>query len=275
MISQNHERSSFAVVVTIWALLGVPAPGALVLGLLGGWAGDWPDIDHEGASVTRSLRWLPYRFEVQHDAKTGEIKYKTSGPKGKRRRRQAWKVYYFPSWQMHRFWCTLSAAVYDRCATDLDRRDQNRKWGAAFRVHRGFTHSLWCALLVGGAWWAVLDLWSVWEPLGPLFGNLAPVPVLIGATVALGMFSHVCGDGCTDFAVAPLAPCWKWKGRRYVRMGLWEPLRFKVSKTVELKFIKPIITGLSWLAVVGAFGGPVDILISSGQFISNIWTALA
>jgi membrane-bound metal-dependent hydrolase YbcI (DUF457 family) len=267
LLSRNHELSAFACVCLSASLTGVPPTGALLLGLLGAWAGDWPDIDHAGATATRSLRWIPYWRRHPRDKKTGDYKRRKDG-------RLAVKVLWFPSHQVHTFFCWLSGWIWDRCATPLDRADRNKLWGPAFRVHRGFTHSVWCAGLVGLVWWAALAPWDVWTPLAPIFGA-APVPVLVGEAVALGMVAHIVGDGCTDFGVAPLAPVWKWRGRRYVRMGLWEPLRFKVSKSVETLLVAPVCGALVAYSVAGAFLGPQHVVSSLWAFGTDLWSRLA
>lgn len=267
MIARNHELSAFAVVCVSASLVGVPASGAVVLGCLGAWAGDWPDIDHHGAAVTKSLRWIPYWIDFKRDAKTGLVKLRKDG-------RAIWSARCFPSLQVHGFFCWLSALIYDRFATPLDRKDSNRAWGPAFRVHRGFTHSIWCALLGGLVWWAALEPWSIWFGLAPMFGA-TPVPVLVGETVALGMIAHVGGDACTDFGVSPLAPVLKWKGRRYPRMGLWEPLRFKVNKWVEKHIITWLCSVLVVLSMVAAFSGPGRMLQGLGELVGDLWGRLS
>lgn len=266
MIARNHETSGFAV-ACLWATLsGVPAPGALVLGLLGAWAGDWPDIDHAGATATKSLRWLPYWLVFPRD-KHGDYRHRKDG-------RIVWEVRWFPSWPVHRFFCWLSAAIYDRCATELDRKDTTQGWGPAFRVHRGFTHSIWCAGLTGLAWWAVLAPVQALEAFAPLFGA-QPVAALAGQAVAIGMLTHIGGDGCTDFGISPVAPVWKVNGRRYPRMGLPEPVRFKVNKWVETAFITPVCAALALYAVAGAFFGPERVLYALWGLIEGLWHVIA
>jgi hypothetical protein len=272
MLARNHELSAFAATALAAAVSGVPPLGALALGLLGGWAGDWPDIDHDSATVTRSLRWVPYWRDHPRDKKTGDYKRDKRG-------RIVSKWRYFPSRQVHQFFCWISAWIWDRCATAADRRDTNGSWGPAFRVHRGFTHSVWCAGFTGALWWALAEFGGAavhvpWDALAPVFGAVH-LPVLLGCTTAAGMIAHIGGDACTDFGVAPFAPLLKVQGRRYPHMGLWEPMRFKVNKSVETWVVAPLMSLLAVYAIAGALLGPEHVLVAAGDFISGIWVHLA
>jgi membrane-bound metal-dependent hydrolase YbcI (DUF457 family) len=156
------------------------------------------------------------------------------------------------------------------CATDLDRRNVAGDWGARFRVHRGFWHSLWGALLAGLVWYALvrygLQLAPPWVHNALTWFLDLPYPpeVVISGTVVVGMLGHVLGDSCTDFGTAPLAPVWYWRGRRYVRMGLWTPLRFKVGKPVEHGLITPLCTAAATGAAVGIWTSPWSLLALCG-----------
>jgi membrane-bound metal-dependent hydrolase YbcI (DUF457 family) len=275
MLARNHETSAFACVTLASTAVGVPWPGALVLGVLGAWAGDWPDIDHASATVTRSLRWIPYWIDFARDKKTGDYKRKKPG-KGWFYRTYVWKARCFPAVQVHGFCCWLSGAIYDRCATALDRADKNKLWGPAFRVHRGFTHSVWCAGLTGLAWWAAAAPWiDLWSTYTPIFGT-PDFPVLLGATLALGMLTHIGGDACTDFGVSPFAPLIKVNGRRYPRLALLpEPLRFKVNKSVELILIAPLCVALAGYSVLGAVFGAQNVLEGVVTLVGRVWSSLA
>jgi hypothetical protein len=271
VLSGNHEASAFAGTCLGAAYAGVPAPGALVLGLVGAWAGDWPDLDMPGATVTKSLRWIPYRRHYPRDPKTGDYKTRKDGSKKV-------EVRWFPSWPMHVALCRASAAIWDRWATELDRADKTKLFGPAFRVHRGFSHSFWLAGCTGLIWWALLSLvpWSAGSPerLTWIFGTVHPAG-LIALAITGGMIFHILGDGCTDFGVAPFAPLIKVAGRRYWHAGLWEPIRFKVSHAVEKMVIAPLIgVAASW-AVAGAFIGPDRVLQAIGDTGSALWSALA
>lgn len=255
MQAHNHESTTFAFVTTSALVVGARPLPALVLGIIGMWAADWPDIDAEKSRIISMLWFAPW----------------------------------FP-WAL-KWW---SAFVWDWCATEEDRRDRTR-WGYAFRVHRGFWHSLWGALATGIAWWSAiaygLSWWSGHEVLldrvSKWFGLGYPVQVLIPMVLTLGMVGHILGDGCTDFAVAPLAPVWKWKGRRYVRMGLWRPLRFKVGDLtrptkvgekakpgVEKLVITPLCVGLVCWSLLTLMFGLWDVRPLLGLPIGVIWALL-
>jgi membrane-bound metal-dependent hydrolase YbcI (DUF457 family) len=286
--------------VTMWAsATGVPPVGALVLGGLGAWTCDWPDIDHHGSVITKSLRWIPYRTQIKRD-KDGSILYHRPVPLPKRKPRKRWARYrwygahtlralgwsrrrpqrqtwWFPSQQVHGGMCALSAAIYDRCATPADRRDCAGMQGPAFRIHRGFAHSLWCALITGALWCALLLVVGTWHPglwssMHPMFG-VQEFPVLFGETVVLGMCTHVCGDGCTDYGISPFAPLIKVGDRRYPRLGLLpELLRFKVSQRVEKTLIAPLCVLWALMAVPAAFLGPERVLGALGRTATSIWS---
>lgn len=222
MQAANHEMSTFALVSVSAHVAGAPPWSALVLGLLGAHVSDWPDIDAERSRIISMLWWAPFL--------PGALQ-------------------------------AFSAIVWEACATEADRRNTAQGWGPRFRVHRGFWHSLWGALLTGLVWYALLTYGLLLAPAGVRnlltdFWALGyPTEVVISATMVVGMLGHVLGDSCTDFGTAPLAPVWKWNGHRYVKMGLWEPLRFKVGKPVELGLITPLCTAFATWSAVGIWTG--------------------
>jgi hypothetical protein len=131
-------------------------------------------------------------------------------------------------------------------------------------------------LLTSLVWWLVLKgvfetfpaqsaVVSNWFGLGP------DVEVLIAVAMGSGMISHVLGDSCTDFGTAPLAPVWYWSGHRYVRMGLWTPLRFKVGNEVEEGFIAPLCAAAVGWAVAGVFAGLWTIWAAAGALCGLGW----
>lgn len=231
MLAVNHEMSSFALVSVTAYEVGAPPPAALVLGLLGMFASDWPDIDAESSRIISMFWWCPPFDEVM---------------KG------------------------FSALVWELCATDADRSNTAGDWGPRFRVHRGLWHSVWGALLTTLVWWALFHIGLQYGP--PEVHNAAvwfldlpyPPEVVISVTLGYGMLGHVLGDSCTDFGTAPLAPVLKWRGRRYVKMGLWEPLRFKVGKPVEHGLITPLCTAAAFWAFVGIWTDPWSVLALCG-----------
>jgi hypothetical protein len=268
MMARNHEISGFAVTTLTATAVGMPPLTALALGVLGLYAADWPDIDHEKATITRSLSWIPYWFHFPWDEKTQDHKRRKDGHK-------VIQVRKFPGYPLHRCMCALSGWIWDRCATELDRKDRNRMWGPAFRVHRGFTHSVWFALLVGAAWFIPLALIGLGAP-SPLFGGYSAAAAVAGA-LAAGCIAHIAGDACTDFGIAGagFAPLLKVDGRRYWHSGLWEPIRFKVNKTIEKTLIGPVCGALALYSVAGAFFGPTQVLNGLYFFALDVWTRLA
>lgn len=247
-MAAQHRMSTFALVSVSARLAGVPALGALALGGVGAWAADWPDIDAESSAVIRF-----------------------------------WWLAPLVPWLAHR----ASALVFDLCATPADRAAVAGSWGPRFRIHRGLWHSVWAALGVGVAWWWLLQVGTAhwpgdwWRPgtavldvLGTMFGDPREIPVLIGETTALGMIGHVLGDGCTDFAVAPLAPVWRWHGHRYVRMGLLEPLRFKVGQPVEKHLVRPLCALLAGAAAGWVLWGAQALLVAAAALSALIWLHL-
>ena len=221
MIAANHETSTFAIVSVSAYTLGASPLGALALGLVGAFTSDWPDIDAEKSRVISALWWMPW----------------------------------FPHLMQ-----MFSAWVWECCATDADRRNTAGNWGPRFRVHRGFWHSVWGAALTTAIWWAVLKVPAGYFPtqagqITDWFALGVPGEVLIATAIGAGMVGHVLGDSCTDFGTAPLAPVWYWRGHRYVKMGLWEPLRFKVGKDVEHALIAPLCLAAVGWALVGIWTG--------------------
>lgn len=223
MQALNHEMSTYALVTAGAYTCGAPPWSALVLGLVGTVAADWPDVDAEKSRVNKLLWWAPwFPFALQ----------------------------------------AVSAIVWEACATAKDRANTVGSWGPAFRVHRGIWHSVWGALLTAGVWYLLLHYAVGFCPavvqnsMVRFFGLPYPPEVLIAAALGSGMVGHILGDSCTDFGTAPLAPAWYWRGHRYVTMGLWTPMRFKVGKPVEQGLITPLCTGAATWATVGVWVGP-------------------
>lgn len=89
---------------------------------------------------------------------------------------------------------------------DLDLR-------VSFLSHRGITHTVWFAALVGGLFAAGF------AQLGPAVVGPAPAD-LRTVGFALGAFTvcaHVCGDALTPMGVRPFAPL--WRGRFTARLA--------------------------------------------------------
>jgi hypothetical protein len=305
----NHERSTFTLVTCAAVVAGIPAAGCLLLGVWGAWWGIWPDIDHPGAKITKILG-IPYRVRVRD--KTGALVYvkptkaKLAAALRRPRRKGFWVraawlwrcadltlrgntalgVRYqwrsFPGWMIHLGICKLSAAIFDAYATELDRRDKTAVFGMRFRIHRGVTHSVWFALASGLVVWplttvcgalfvGILPTFSSSVHLTPIFGT-EHLGFLLVVTTIVGTLGHILGDGCTDYAVAPLAPVVKIKGRRYYPMRLFpEPLCFKVGKWVEEGPVTWVCWGSAGASALFALG----ILAPLWHGLVGFWVALS
>jgi membrane-bound metal-dependent hydrolase YbcI (DUF457 family) len=211
----------------------------------------------------RVLRWL------------GEVFFGISEPEGE----LMWIWRSFPGHQLHRLSVRCSEAVFDRWATDLDRSDSLPNIGVRFRSHRGLTHSVWAAGVVGALVWILGEI--VGLVLGTILGFPYPtmltwmfggtrLSVLLGAAVVLGMLTHILGDACTDMGVSPFAPLIEWKGRRYPVMGLWEPMRFKAGQWMEESLIKWACYGMAGAALLNALGWLSPLLGATW----GLWTSL-
>lgn len=274
MLARTHEATTFALTCTAAALAGVPPVGCVLLALVGAGFGDWPDIDMPRARVTQALCLLRYPVRVLDERGRQKIH-----EKGRREGRLKWAWRSFPGHQIHLVLVGLSALVFDACATDDDRRDTVPRMGAKFRTHRGLTHSVWFALGTGAGLWAVLPTIGGWlvgvfsvlarVNLGPIFGT-TDLRTLLSVTAVVGVLGHILGDGCTDYGVAPFAPLLRWNGRRYVEMGLWTPLRFKVSEWVETAIVTPLSLVAGAVSIAGAFGVLDGLWGVAGRF----WGAL-
>jgi membrane-bound metal-dependent hydrolase YbcI (DUF457 family) len=254
VIARNHEASTFALTCTAAYLSGVPPLGCLLLGVWGAMWGDWPDIDAARSRATQALCLV--RYPIRALDRDGRQKVHE---RGARAGRLKWTWRSFPGHQLHRVSLALSEAVFDFCATEADQDDVAGPMGPKFRGHRGLTHSVWWALGSGALVWLALAPLPELPPefAVPIFGPADPrILAALGAVV--GVIGHILGDCCTDYGCAPFAPLLRWNGRRYVEMGIWEPLRFKVSHDVEALLITPVclvLAGLSALAALGWLGG--------------------
>jgi hypothetical protein len=189
-----------------------------------------------------------------------------------------WTWRTFPGHQLHRLSVRASEAVYDRYATEADRRDVVPHQGPRFRSHRGLTHSLWAALVVGVLGWIVGAIvgWVVSPTVGTLGETVGAVlgphiPLSFGIILVSGMLAHDLGDGCTDMGISLLAPVVPWRGRRYPVQGLLlEPFRFKTGQLVEDGPVTWACTGMAMLAIPGAFGLLNPLL----GLLVGLWTRL-
>lgn len=270
-LARDHEVSTFALTCTAATLVGVPAGGALVLALVSAWFGIWPDIDMAGSAVTRGLCLLRYPVWAldEHHLPVRHTKGRKKG-----RIRLVWRS--FPGHQIHLAAEAASRLVFDACATPADRADVAGSFGMKFRSHRGLTHSVWWALGTGLAVWLLGPVlghlaapWLSWIHLRPVFGT-DDLRGLLAETAVVGVLGHILGDCCTDYACAPFAPVWRWNGRRYVEMGLPEPMRFKVNHWVERALVTKLCAVAAALSVLYAFGA----LSATLRFARGVWLAL-
>jgi hypothetical protein len=262
--------STFALITTGASLVGVPPAGAIALGLWSIPWSVWPDIDSPGATPTKMLCLLRYPTRVL-DAK-GKHKLHAKGPK-KGRRRWVWRS--FPGYPIHLALVWFSAIVYDRFATEADRRDSSASFGQRFRTHRGFCHSVWFALLSGVLAWLLLGWVSPvsseflgWIHTTPIFGG-SDLRRLLSETAVFGTLGHLMGDCVTDYGISPVAPVVKWRGRRYPPMGIWTPLRFKVGHWVEDGPVRWACAG----AVVASLLFAVGFMPMLASAVRHLWLA--
>jgi hypothetical protein len=220
-------------------------PTALVLGMLGAGAAIAPDLDHAGATASKSL---------------GPI-----------------------SWAASAGIRAISASVYAATRTRYDRPNADGHRGITHTppgaLGLGLLFGGGCALaeVFGGAaagrWTAIGVIWVflVWALRGlpPKSGHIQDyvaasvltgiaytvltraypdgLPVLLGATIALGAYVHALGDGLTDYGAPLLFPLMV-DGQRWHSCGSPKPLRFKAGKGWE----KNVIFPLSLLGVAAA-----------------------
>ncbi|UPV74817.1 metal-dependent hydrolase [Halorussus limi] len=78
--------------------------------------------------------------------------------------------------------------------------------------HRGPTHTLAFAALVGGATWTAASAGASATGLGGLSAGPAPLPAFAGGIAAFAVLAHLVGDLLTPMGVALL---WPVSGRRY------------------------------------------------------------
>lgn len=277
----------------VWGLAGC-AFGAQALGItwaadiliapaIVGGAGEWNDIDHHGATVTRAFPPItfPLHFAVVW---INRILYLLT-----RRGHDP------PAWNGYHKAGRIRSTIASHLPEGLwFLAGMQRKWRSA---HRGFTHSIFTAILVGvligymcaaGPWWISVIVFVTTiglagnlvfaGPVAALYGvaglahfgvdglatHLVDMGWLWGACVALGMLSHDFADTCTTAGLAFLAPL-TWE-------EYYSPLPFDTGGFFEKFVVKwililmMIVLGyavfLQWLPSVFPNGIPIikDIL---------------
>jgi membrane-bound metal-dependent hydrolase YbcI (DUF457 family) len=247
-------------------VLGQPMdiPTALTLGMLCAGAAIAPDLDHPGATASRSLGFV---------SAIGSAAIQT-----------------------------LSASVYAHTRTKHDRDNADGHRGITHTPFGppglgllsggipavagiwGSTSGTWATLVV--IWlflvWAlralppkhkasrdyVVALMLTGLAYVALHGTYAGrMPVLIGVVVGLGAWVHALGDALTDYG-APLFFPLVIKGQRWFSAGSPTPLRFKAGKKVEKRLIFPLSLAGAGVALLAAIGA-LDPLLNA---ISLLWT---
>jgi hypothetical protein len=209
---------------------------ALVIGGLGAGAAIAPDLDHEGATASRSLG------PITAGASLGIRK--------------------------------LSAFTYRHTQTKADRSNKSGHrgithtgpgavaigafFGGTIAIAGAFSHAAgtWAAVAV--IWlfftWALRALppnhshkrdyitatvltFAGWWILRTHYAGI--IPVLLGSVIAIGCYVHAIGDGLTDYG-SPLIWPFTWKGQRWYPCGMPRFLRFKAGKKVENRLVYPL-----------------------------------
>lgn len=268
MMGRDHALSGAlvgATVATFASVAGydVSVPiAAMLIAMTAGYA-LWPDIDHPSATAARAFGPLSMGLAHLLDA--------------------------------------LGEAVFTATASRYDKR---RKDG-----HRTITHTVAFALLSGVGAAALAMAWSYWGTFAVLFVGLSLAlrglvgkwarrsgwlvlsataaalsfgamlaepagiaPALLGATVALGSFTHCLGDSCT------LAGCpWLWpiliRGQRWYPIGTPEFLRFRTG--TEETDGEDVLRGLMWLGLVALIPAQVPGAYPwLGSQVANVWVAV-
>lgn len=113
--------------------------------------------------------------------------------------------------------------------------------------HSALRDYITASVLTGGAY---LALSSTYAGVMPLF---------IGLAVGFGAWVHALGDCITDYGAPLLFPL-VIKGERWRAVGPPEALRFKAGKTVEKRFVRPLSAVVVVVAFVGIIPGALPAL---------------
>lgn len=247
-------------------LLGQPMniPTALTLGGLCAGAAIAPDLDHPGATATRSIGWIS-------GAASAAVR-------------------------------AFSASVYRRTRTRRDRNNADGHRGITHTIPGAAGLGLISGGIpaIAGLWGAmpgmcatlvVIWLFLVWalRALPPKHGTVSDyamatvltgcaylalsstyadvMPLLIGLTVGLGAFVHTLGDSITDYG-SPLAWPLVVRGERWFSCGPPKPLRFKAGKKVENRIVFPLSLAVAVVAFLGVLPG---VLPGIGDTVAALW----
>ncbi|GAA1832665.1 metal-dependent hydrolase [Pseudonocardia ailaonensis] len=163
-------------------------------------------------------------------------------------------------------------------------------------THRGLTHTLAGALLLGGGTAAASARWGTPVTVGVLFvclalaikgldglvpgppslviaagltwaaeeklpGGTAGAAGWLGIAVGLGMLVHSLGDAITESG-APIFWPVSIRGRRWFPVGSPRPLRFRAGGRVEMLVVAPLLTALTLGLAVWVVPGVADLVTS-------------
>jgi membrane-bound metal-dependent hydrolase YbcI (DUF457 family) len=250
----THGLTAGLAVSNLAPLAGLPMniPTALVLGGLGAGAAIAPDLDHPGATATRSLGVLTATASTAIRA--------------------------------------LSAFTYQTTKTHHDRDNESGHRGITHTLPGALgLGALFggTAALAGilsptiGMWTSIAIIWLflVWalRALPPVnsrlrdylgaaaltagaycaleYGGYAnEMPLFLGVTIALGAYVHSLGDALTLYGSPLLWPL-KFRGERWYGAGTPRFMRFPAGKQVEARLVYPASLVLAGVALVGVFPG--------------------
>lgn len=242
----THAASGLAAGVGTAALLGVTEPAAIAsIAVITAGAALLPDLDHPSATLARTFGPVSKAASVATN--------------------------------------TVSSAVATAVATPADRR------GGKVGGHRTLTHTIvgvasaaaWGGLAYLGGQWGVAALvfimvslamaglitgqtrkWGAAGSLAVAAATTAAIyiaapetltPTMLATAMAVGVATHIAGDGVTKQGIPALFP-FKIDGRRWKRVHLVPaPLRFTAGQWPD-KVLFVVFTAAALLGVVGIMG---------------------
>lgn len=259
VLGKTHALHGAAVGLVVSQITGASIGVTLTIAGLGAGAAIAPDLDHPGATATRSLGLIT-------EAASAGIR-------------------------------AISAAVYAATATRHDRDNRDNRDGHRGITHTlpgalilgatfgGGVAVAGLASRSAGVWTSLAVLWLflVWalRALPPVESRLfdystatvltgaawwalqrgysGSVPLLLGVTISGGALTHTLGDALTDYG-SPLAWPMMVRGQRWYPCGLPAPLRFKAGRTVERLLIFPVSLVIVALLVLGLIPGAYPLM---------------
>lgn len=254
MMAAGHVATGVTAGVYVTALLHTGESGALLAAaLVCAGASLLPDLDHEHSTATHTFgaatriasarvaafsRWTYVRTRSRWDWPDPD---RADGRRGPTHTLVAAVLAGLGAWVVARVGPVLVVFPLACMAVRGIMPDlQKRIGGSSPRLLTGLRHPVGSAVLGGVATWFAL-------------GHLGD-PVWIGVLVGLGCFVHCLGDSLT------LAGCpWLWPlpilGRRWFRIGLPRPLRFRTGGRIEALLVTPALV-LGTLVLGGLLVAP-------------------